>query len=211
MRWMRLFLTQHIATSSVLLCNPPSPKGKVRREINPRPTYHLRLGEDFTAKRFHMIYHISLIEDEFHCGASRHLPRPTIINGNCYRNLRVTRRTTNGRPYDITFAATASFIIHHSLFIIHYSSLWHTAPLLAPTMPPSFALFCYFLQTIVCIFRFILIYSLFAFYAEALSSIAFHPQERAQAKERLRPLRGGCRGVLSPHPQGARALSPRHK
>ena len=108
LRWMRLFLTQHIATSSDLLRNPPSPKGKVRREINPRPTYHLRLGEDFTAKRFHMIYHISLIEDEFHCGASRHLPRPTIINGNCYRNLRVTRRTTNGRPYDQRLARCIS-------------------------------------------------------------------------------------------------------
>ena len=44
----------------------------LRREINPRPTYHLRLGEDFTAERFHMIYHISLIEDEFHCGTPCH-------------------------------------------------------------------------------------------------------------------------------------------
>ena len=26
-----------------------------------------------------MIYHISLIEDEFHCGASRHHPRPTLF------------------------------------------------------------------------------------------------------------------------------------
>ena len=78
--WMRLFLTQHIATSSVLLRNPPSPKGKVRRETSPRPTYHLRLGEDFTAERFHMIYHISPVLDGFHCGTPCHLPPPYGFN-----------------------------------------------------------------------------------------------------------------------------------